>query len=222
MIALTVRTDGRRACIERTIPSLDRLQGPVTHRVIVDDSGDPKYGAWLRTNYSDSWTVISHPERWGLGASLRDAWAVGLAFPDVDCILDWEDDFVLTEPVDLARIAKALDDRPTLAELTLKRTPYSVPEHRAGGYMEACPDHFTDATVKGFAYVRHTQMFYFNPSLIPRRVARWVAQSGVPIGEESIGSNLVAAGYHFGVVGKIADAPRVEHIGAERTQGWKP
>src|SRR5690348_1760716 len=62
MIALLVITDGRRDCIQQTIPSaLASLQGPITRRVIYDDSGDETHRRWLR-NMFPSFDLIWHQD----------------------------------------------------------------------------------------------------------------------------------------------------------------
>ena len=62
VIVLLVMTDGRRACIEQTIPSaLAQLDGPISLRVIHDDSGDASYRMWLRKRFGgDGWVIARH------------------------------------------------------------------------------------------------------------------------------------------------------------------
>lgn len=58
MIALLVMTDGRRDCIASAIPAaLDQLHGPITRKIIHDDSADPDYRTWLERTFTDQLLV---------------------------------------------------------------------------------------------------------------------------------------------------------------------
>lgn len=43
MITLVIMTDGRRDCLQRTVDSLHRLNGPITKAVIHADGGDTDF-----------------------------------------------------------------------------------------------------------------------------------------------------------------------------------
>lgn len=223
MIALVVITDGRRQFIPRTIQSiLDNVKGLEFPGVMVDDSADPDYAGWIEQEYEDHFTFLHHAKRRGLAAGIRHGWATALKDERVTHIWHHEDDYVIPQPFDLAPLVAALDSDPMLAELTLKRNPYSAIEHEHGGYMEAFPAHYSDEeTPSGFAYVRHMEMFFSQPSLIPRAVAERCLASPLELTEPGLGEILTGAGYYFGVVGTMADPPRVEHIGIYRQEEWR-
>lgn len=66
-IALLVMTDGRGDCIKKAVPSaLACLDGPVTRRIIHDDSGDPEYREFLKKSFPTFELVVS-PHRSGFG-----------------------------------------------------------------------------------------------------------------------------------------------------------
>lgn len=222
MIIPVVITDGRGEFLKQTIDSMfNNVDGLHYPGVLVDDSGDPEYKRWLDAEYALSFKCLHHGARQGLAASIRDGWTEAITDPDVEAIWHVEDDYVVPEKLDVRGLAALLRAVPDLAELTLKRGPYSSEEHTAGGYMEGHLDEYEDVTVLDVAhYVKHDQLFFFQPSLIPRPVVTRAVYSGLPITEPNLATLLVPQGYHFGVVGKIADPPRVEHIGTYRSAGW--
>lgn len=125
-----------------------------------------------------------------------------------------EEDFLLTEPVALDRMVDILEDNPRLAQLVLKRQPWSPEEKAAGGFIERRPEKYFQR--EGF--VEHQQIFSLNPCLIPRHILHM----GYPDGNEAAMTELlVGKGFTFGIYGQLDDPPRCLHIGVERAAGWK-
>ena len=223
MIIPVVITDGRSEFLQRTLDSLFTNVRGLGRGVMVDDSGDLVYAGWLEAKYGQQFRFIHHVTRQGLAAGIRDGWAEALVNPLVEAIWHQEDDYVIPAKIDLESFAAVMQRTPDLAELTLKRDPYSSQEHVAGGYMQVCPSDYEDVTLlNGFTYVKHDQLFFFQPSLIPRRVVELALASDADITEPNLAELLVGHGYHFGVVGRIADEPLVTHIGSWRMAGWAP
>ena len=72
MLTLVVMTDGRRNCLTRSIESMTNLSGPISVRMIHDDSGDVDYTEWLWDTFGDRWTIHSTDHRSGFaGASFQ-------------------------------------------------------------------------------------------------------------------------------------------------------
>jgi len=106
----------------------------------------------------------------------------------------------------------------TLAQVVLKRQPWSQEEQAAGGFIEQHPDDYTDHHAGQLSWVSHQRFFSLNPCLIPRHIL----EVGWPDGNEAeMTSTLVEMGYRFAFYGDRADPPRVEHIAAVRGTGWR-
>lgn len=159
-------------------------------------------------------TVIDDRDhRLGMSGAVNAAWDWARA-ADVDYLLHVEEDFRFTADIDVHALADLLDEDPTLAQVVLKRQPWSPEEHRAGGIIECHPLDYTDLP----GHVVHQRIFSLNPCLIPRRIL----DLGWPAGNEAeMTTNLVARGYRFAFLGHRSDPPRVEHVGAERGIGWR-
>jgi hypothetical protein len=207
-IALVVVGDGRYAYQEQALASLREHVpcGTFCYWRVVDDSGGPSPMV-----FTGDWGVIRHPQRRGLAAAVQSAW-VGLP-GHIDWVFHWEEDFVLTGPLELDRMVKTLEANPRLAQLVLKRQPGCPSEAAAGGIIEQHPDQYTDRD----GWVEHQRIFSLNPCLIPRRVV----DLGWPTSNEAgFTDQLIAAGWSFGFWGARNDPPRCWHIGVERSSGW--
>jgi hypothetical protein len=126
----------------------------------------------------------------------------------------FEEDFTVTEPVDLPAISEILYHRPYLAQIALLRGPHFPVEHRYGGVIEALVaqgHEFVD--VRGV--VEHTATFTGNPSV-------WRAEvfaAGWPNGrwsEDQERELLVRQGYRFGYLPGI----KVCHGGERKGFGY--
>ncbi len=161
----------------------------------------------------------------GLAGNTRDAWEWALSVADADFLFHIEEDFRFTAPVDLSGMAAILDQQRYLAQVVLKRQPWSPEEQRAGGIMELHPrdyrpyhvieGHFLPRPVQ---YVEHERIFSLNPCLIPRRTLHM----GWPDGNEAeMTHRCIEAGKRFAFYGSREDPPRVLHVGYQRGAGWK-
>jgi hypothetical protein len=119
--------------------------------------------------------------------------------------------------VDLQGMAQVLEQNPHLAQIVLKRQPWSEEEIAAGGQIEAAPEDYTDR--EGF--VEHRRLFSFNPSLVARETLRLaLAEPGDGL-ERGVTDTLLRHGYSFAYWGARDDPPRCEHIGARRSEGYR-
>ena len=179
--------------LNRCLQSLDRFfpNECVVQRVLVDDPG----------------------HRYTASGAVRVGWE---QVTDADWVFHCEEDFVLTQPVDVKSMAAVLDAEPNLASLCLLRQPWSHDEHRAGGIVPLYAEHMVDRETNGHRWVQHDRFFSLNPSLIPRRTF----ELGFPEGSEpAMTEQLLGKGFHFGYWGWRFDGPRCFHIGEIRSAG---
>jgi len=214
--ALLVITCGRRIYFERTLESFHTRCGhQFAHRLIVDDSGDPAYGEWLRSTFRD-WSVVSHDKRLGLAGAIDTAWS-HLSSVDVDFVFHLEDDFTFPVDVPLTEMAAHLKRDPSLAQVTLYRQPWSPQEHIAGGYLGLYSDDYTlEQVTESFDLFTTSRLFSFNPSLYRKEITHY--RGGL---EADVTEVLARDGLRFGVLAGNGGSPLCTHIGAERSPGWK-
>ncbi len=208
-------TDGRLDCIEQTIESArQNLQGPVTHKVIHDDTADDQHRDRLRKMFPD-FEVIGQQMRMGFGGAIQSAWGYIKSRPE-RFVFHLEDDFTFNEPIDTAEMAHVLDRNPSLVQIALRRQPWNDAERAAGGIVEQHPDDYTERSDNGVWWLEHRRFFTTNPCVY--RTA--LTAKGWPAGEHSEGRFGLELcenpTIRFGYWGRRADPPKVHHIGAER------
>lgn len=218
MITLVVITDGRWDCITQTIPSaLTNLQGPITRRIIYDDSGD----ALNRSNLHEAFptfTIAHSPEgRRGFGGAIRFMWQY-LAAWDTNPYVFWlEDDFLFNRTVKLEAMMSVLNKRPHLMQLALRRQPWNDQEKQAGGIVEMNPESYVDCHDGIYDWLEHSNFFTTNPSLFPRKLCEkgWPPD---PHSEGRFGALIREADpeARFGYWGARDSGEWVEHIGRQR------
>jgi hypothetical protein len=215
MTAIVVMTDGRRECIARSIPSLERLHGTFTGWLIHDDSADPEYRAWLGATFPH-WDIHSTPYRSGFAGAMRSAREQVQRY-GASHVWWHEDDFILTRDVDVSAMAGTLDAERALVQLALRRQPWNDAERAAGGIVEQHPDQFYEVWDRGRAWLEHRRFFTTNPHLIR---AEWLTETQWPEGPESegrYGLSLFAGGrLRCGFWGSRDSGEWCEHIGHER------
>lgn len=207
--------NGREACLNETLDSLDRnLSGPITRRVLVDDSGGrcPARPAGFVT--------VAHRDNEGMAATVQDAWTAALADSEVRFVLHWEDDMRLDRALDVGLILPILDAWPNLAQMVFQR--HGVNAVEAQGQLRAICAQATKVQRERF-FTIHDHLFSLNPCLIPRHVCERGWPSG-PIGtgnEDGMTAKCKAAGLEFAHWGTVDDEPYVTHIGHERGAAWQ-
>lgn len=168
----------------------------------------------------DAWTVIDDRDhRLGLAGAARAGfrWAVE---QDCDYALWVEEDFRFTTPIRLDELRHVLEREPKLAQIVLKRQPWSPEEAAAGGIVEKDPDDYIECGAFGrsIRWTEHRRLFSLNPCLIPRHVL----EMGWPDGNEAeFARQCLDRGLRFAYFGRKYDPPRVEHVGAIRAHGWR-
>lgn len=220
MISLLVMTDGRRDCIAATIPSaLANLSGPITHRIIHDDSGDPEYRGWLADTFP-TFEIIGG-DRAGFGGAIRRAWArlvTRAMVPRAErFVFHVEDDFTFNRPVDLTELAEVLDHQADLVQLALRRQPWNPQERAAGGVVEQHPDDYLERTDGAHRWLEHRRFFTTNPSLYRHELCHHTWPAGANSEGHFTHQLLVARPqYRFGFWGARDSGEWVTHIGNER------
>lgn len=222
-VVLLVITDGRRDCIAQTIDALDRhLAGPVTSRLIHDDSGDPSYRVWLRSTYP-RWGLYVTPGRSGFAGAYASAWwhLARLFEPWVFTI---EDDMVLQRPVDLAAMVEVMKANPHIAQMAWRRQAWNDAEKTAGGLVELHGHSFTDhADEHGRAWLEHRMWWTTNACLHRRELCK-MGWPQVPQSEGAWTHYLLRHGalgvepdrLRFGYWEGRHMPPLVEHVGHQR------
>jgi len=215
VIALLVITDGRRDCIEQTIASANaNLIGPITSKVIVNDSGDEADRLWLASKFPE-FAVIHHKTRLGFAQSINTAWAY-LRRSDERFVFHLEDDFTFNREIPLRSLARILDREPGLVQIALRRQPWNDAEKKAGGIVEQHPDAYTERLCDDGAWLEQRLFFTTNPSLYRVELCRL----GWPIGPHSEGhfshQLLADPALRFGYWGSRDSGEAVTHIGHVR------
>lgn len=164
-------------------------------------------------------TVIDDREHeLGMAGACNTAWEWATE-QGADYLLHVEEDFRFTAPIELERMVYLLDKHNQLAQLVLKRQPWSSEERAAGGQMETDPEAFTDC----IGYVEHRKLFSLNPCLIPSRVFAAIdPRRGEGGAERTITDACRLRGWTFAYYGRRFDPPRCEHVGVDRAgHGWR-
>ena len=211
MIALVMTWNGRPDTLAQSIPSLDLLSGPITHRILVNDSGQ-------ELNV-DGWWVIDHHGNRGLAAAVQSGWNQALAHDDVRFVCHWEDDMVLERPLDLAQVSTAF--QPGVAQIAFQRHPVNAVEAQGQLVARVVASNYSwYDPARNVTY--HDDLFSLNPCLIPLHVVQMGWPSG-PLGvgnEDGFTAKCKAAGLFFATWGSVVDVPLIRHIGHERAAAW--
>lgn len=163
-------------------------------------------------------TVIDDRDhRLGMSGAVNAAWDWARS-KNLDYLIHVEEDFRFVAPFNPDEAIAVLNADPRLAQVVLKRQPWSPEEHRAGGIIECHPDDYTDHKDGDLRWVSHQRIFSLNPCVIPRHIL----EMSYPAGNEAEMTDLlVALGYRFAFLGERSDPHRVEHVGYERGIGWR-
>ena len=157
----------------------------------------------------------------GMAGAVKDGWQWAVR-QNADYLLHIEEDFRLID-LPLRAMRQVLDLNPHLAQVVLKRQPWSNEERAAGGQIETNPDAYVQREAGGLRWVEHATLFSVNPCLIPRRTLDLEWSPTHPGGvERAITEACEAADMHFAYYGHRTDPPRCEHVGHVRAStGWR-
>jgi glycosyltransferase involved in cell wall biosynthesis len=203
-VALMVITDGRWDYLRDTLRSIDnQCDFEFSNYILVNDSGED-----VPSDIATWWFVAGH-ERRGLAGAIQTGWDA--LTDDVDYVFHLEDDFTFPQPVPVREMLAALQSHPNLAQVALKRQPWSPQEQLAGNMLDLKP-----GLVEADGLWFHDNLFTFNPCLYPREITRYGA--GL---EQELTDKLRADDWRFGYFGGKNDPPRCIHIGHRRSDGYR-
>jgi GT2 family glycosyltransferase len=212
-----VITDGRGQYLEQTMAAAEEMI-PDPWFVIVDDSADSAYARWIDETWSRVPRRIHLNPRRGLGGAHRIAAWAAVEYSDPFCLL-LEDDCVLTEPVEAEAMVRTMREHPHLAQLALKRQPGSPEEAAAGGYVQVSPGRWADR--EGWIEQIAEPLYSFTPHVARCEALQDALDHATQFLEADVSAALTERGWTFGVWGARDDPPRVEHIGVERSAGYR-
>lgn len=208
-ITLFVLTDGRKEYIEQTIPSaLSMLKGEISKYYMFDDSGDPEYRKWLRSNFPQ-FQILYDSKRLGHAGAMITAWTY-MKRVETDYIFHLEDDFLFNEPVPLDEMIDVLEDHPYLYEISLMRQPWWPFEVEAGGVIQVLPEAFTQKE----RWIEHRRYFSTNPCLYRKSLMN-IGWTNCENSERIFCNKIIDndPNAQFGIWGQKDDKPKVFHIG---------
>lgn len=138
---------------------------------------------------------------------------------EADFVWHAEDDFLFKSDAPLENMIWLLDNKPYLAQVSLKRQAVNEREKAAGGIVEADPDDFEDRYEDNIAYTIHRRYFTTNPSLYRADLIKrgWPQE---PNSEGVFTHQLLADDYWFAIWGEKHSPPLVEHVGIRQGTGY--
>ncbi len=194
MICLIFITDGRDCAKDAFASAQEHLPKP-DQLVYVDDSDHER----------------------GFHGAVQAAW--DLVPDDADYVFHLEDDFIFQEAVPIDQMIWLLENKPWLAQVSLKRQAVNEEEKAAGGIVEAHPDDFEERSENEIDYTVHKRYFTTNPSLYRADLCKrgWPQ---VPHSEGIFTHQLLNDDYSFAIYGKKHAPPMVEHVGIRQGKGY--
>jgi len=213
-VSLVVITDGRQACIERTI---DRFNSIINYsffeKIIINDSADPAYDKFLNNRFPD-FRIVSHETRRGLAGAVQSAWSE--VDSNSEYVFHLEDDFLLNRPIDIDKMIELLVNNKHLVQMALVRAAVNPPEEEVGGFVfQNLQDYHQKEE-----FFEHGRLFTLNPCIYPMSTVAigWPDHGGESEFTSKVHS--ISKDYQFGFYGNIYDEPLVTHIGGRRSEGW--
>jgi hypothetical protein len=163
----------------------------------------------------------------GMAGAVQAAWTWALD-EQVDYLLHVEEDFRFVMDLDVLDMVRILRQSPYLAQLCLKRQPWSLAERAVGDMFGTFTGSVIGTGADGalldrHGFLVHRRLFSLNPCLIPARVLAYGWPSG-PLGvgnEAGFTKICLEQGHWFGYYGLRSDPPRVVHVGDTRAEGWR-
>lgn len=215
MITLLIMTNGRREYLERSLATVSNLKGNFTRTVIHDDSGSKEFQDWLKSRYP--YEVIESSESNGFGKAIISAWKECRKDKN-EWIFHLEEDFLITEPVEVTEMIKVLKKNPHLIQMALLRQPLGGREKRKGGIVNSHPERYFDKSDGIHNWMEHRVYFTTNPSVYAKTLIDRYPWPDTTYSERVISRQIFADPNNFCAYwGKRSDPPKVRHIGEVRT-----
>lgn len=214
---LCIFTDGRKACIERTVPSfLVNASYPPQVAYIFDDSGDPDYQKWLFKSFDID--VVYDDHRKGFAGAMGEAWKFLSQLPPLfpEFCFHLEDDFTFNRKIDIQGMIDVLQERPYLQQMALRRQPWNVREKMAGGVVENRQRQFTEVSNGTHTWLESRLFWTCNPSIY-RRSLTAMGWPQIRRSEQMLTRKLLQKRTNkFGYFGGFDSGEACFHIGIER------
>lgn len=192
-VCLLMIGDGRQEVHDRAYASLQEHFPEPDHTVVVDDAA----------------------HELGFAGAIQHGWDQVIE-TGAEWTAQFEMDFLLHGRFPLERMIAILERHEHLAQISLKRQPWSPAEKAAGGFVELNPDAYEQRVDRGDLFTEHRVCFTTNPCLYPTALchAGWPQE---PNSEGLFTHRLLEdPGLRFAIWGGKFDPPRVTHIGDER------
>lgn len=164
--------------------------------------------------------VDDRDHKLGMSGAVDAAWKWACG-EDADYLCHVEEDFLFRGfPVEA--MVRILENQPHLAQVVLKRDPWSPEEFAAGGQIETDPGAYEQFWCGEDTWVEHDKLFSLNPTVIPRRVLELGVPVRQPLGIEAEFTAVCKdKGYRFAYYGGRHDEPLCSHEGLNRGgTGW--
>jgi hypothetical protein len=129
---------------------------------------DSEYRDFLYSEFPNFTIVGNNGTKRGFGGTISNAWSYMKGLDPLDYVFHLEDDFLFNGTIDITSMIKILELRSDLAQVVLKRQPWSEPEIAAGGVVEMNPESYKEENVSGYPILTHRVFFSTNPSVYRR------------------------------------------------------
>ncbi len=218
MICQIVTTNGRPFIHDSLASYAKQVSGPITRRILWDDSGDQAVRDDLIDRYEGEW-LVSWPgdEAVGYSESIRRLWILLHHLPE-RFVFHCEDDFLFNVPVDLGDVCAFLDKHKEVAEVTFLRNRCYPAEMDPATVLGHNPKRLKDRKQGPWRWSEHTMYFSANPSVYRKDLVQlgWPLDKG---SEMVVTHRILAQGQHFAYWGHKKDEPTLTHIGEYRADG---
>lgn len=223
-VPLIILSHRKQEFIEQCIESIRDNATGITNVIVVDDSGDPEHHEWL-DSHGYQYSAVHLWENRGYYEAMQRVWEVAVHEADkarTEHVMLWEEDFLLTRPLNVLDMRDIMLDRPALAQLNLQRQAVYRVERRFG-YMESHRRRGYGLDDMG-DYVIRERPFTTNPGLINREVldVEWPSReecNNISGGAEpAMSLKLESDHWYFGWYGKW-NTPHTKHIGTALKTG---
>lgn len=210
---LLIMTNGRREYLERTLSTIGKLHGNFTRTLIHDDSGDEDYYDWLKKfNYE-----ISSTKRVGFTGAMTSAWEK-LKEDSNEWTFHLEEDFTIVDDIYIDNMIDVMNHDNDIKQMVLLRQPLAGRELKKRGIIASHPERYEDKTDGVNHWVEHRVGFSCNPCLYRKSLVYEHPWPSMPHSEREYGRTLFKdLNAKSAYWGKSTDAPKVKHIGENRT-----
>ena len=226
-VALLVHSGGspeawpeRSAYLRASLASLDRLELPKwERRVIVSDWGEERRAELDAIAQEFGLYVVGPDRRLGYAGSMQWMWRYVVRRVRARYVFQTEDDFAIDRTVDVAALARVLDERPKVVQVALLRQAISERE-RAPGTLLGYPRDTFDGHGTDFGnvmWLEHKHFFTCNPSLMRASLMASEPWPSGPHSEAVYGRRLFGKGRRSALWG--SGEQWTTHIGDTRAGG---